>query len=183
MPGVGNAGLMPRNSIVLHPSQTQAAGPLLRDGSAEWLRLLVSGAGGPRRAAHIPAWSAFILIQLILGFLPGMAAEIRWASASNRIYVTGPGSATLSQIKAAQDQAPLEQVANGVWHLRANLIVEEGAQLVLHGTGAGGDVDELRLQSNNSGNSNPFIFISADWGSISIRSTLISSWDDAVDGP
>ena len=112
-----------------------------------------------------------------------MAAEIRWASASNRIYVTGPGSATLSQIKAAQDQAPLEQLANSVWHLRANLIVEEGAQLVLHGTGAGGDVDELRLQSNNSGNSNRFIFISADWGSISIQGTSISSWDDAVDGP
>src|SRR6185436_2358847 len=90
MPGVGNAGLMPRSSIVLHPSQTQAADPLLRNGSAEWLRLLVSGAGRPRRAAHIPAWSAFILVQLILGFLPAMAAEIRWASVSNRIYVTGP---------------------------------------------------------------------------------------------
>jgi parallel beta-helix repeat protein len=86
----------------------------------------------------IRGWFAFVLIHLVLGYLPAMAVEIRWASASNRIYVTGPGAATLSQIKAAQDQAPLEQVANGVWHLRANLIVEEGAQLDLHASEAYG---------------------------------------------
>src|SRR6185436_9774963 len=164
--------------------KTQSGKPLLRCRCSEGSpRLLVSGAGNPHEPIHLRQWCAFILIQLVFGFLPAKAVEIRWASASNRIYVTGPGAASLSQIKAAQDQAPLEQLPNGVWHLRANLIVEEGAQLVLHGTGAGGDVDELRLQSNNSGNSNRFIFISADWGSISIQGTSISSWDDAVDGP
>ena len=126
---------------------------------------------------------ALIITGMILGLAPAGAAQIRWALSSNRIYVTGPGAATLSQIKAAQPQAPLKEVSIGVWHLKANLIVEEGAQLVLHGTGIGGDVDRLRLQSNNSGDTNRFVFISADWGSISIRSTSISSWDDAVNEP
>src|ERR1044071_7663128 len=183
MPGVGNAAVMPRGPTILHSTKTRSEDPLPRDGSGESSRRLVPGARDLRRQAHLPGCCAVILIQLILGFLPAMAAEIRWSLSSNRIYVTGPGSATLSQIKAAQDQAPLEQVADGVWHLRANLIIEEGGQLVLHGTSTGGDVNELRLQSNNSGDSNRFIFISADWGSISIRDTSISSWDDAVDGP
>jgi len=44
-------------------------------------------------------------------------------------------------------------------------------------------VDQLRLQSNNSGDTNQFVFIKADWGSIGIRGTSITSWDDAVNGP
>src|SRR5207247_11261080 len=124
-----------------------------------------------------------VATELLLGICCSSAVEIRWAQSSNRIHVSGSGSATLSSIKAAQDQAPLEQVANGVWHLRANLIVEAGAQVVLHGRKVGGEVDQLRLQSNNSGAANSFVFISADWGSISIRDTSIFSWDDAVGGP
>ncbi len=89
----------------------------------------------------------------------------------------------MSDIRAAQSQAPLKEVTPGVWHLRANLIVENGAHLVLHGTGIGGDVNELRLQSNNTADTNRFVFIGADWGSISIRSTSISSWDDATREP
>jgi mannuronan 5-epimerase len=61
--------------------------------------------------------------------------------------------------------------------------MEHGARLVLHGTKIGGDVNELRLQSNNNGESNAFISVTADWGSIDIRSTKIFSWDDAVNGP
>ncbi len=127
-------------------------------------------------------WFALIFTAMVLGLGPATAVEIRWALSSNRIYVTGPGAVTLSEIKAAQDQAPLEQVTNGAWHLRANLIVENGAQLDLHGKSVGGDVDQLRLQSNNT-DTNRFVFISADWGSINIRSTSISSWDDAANGP
>jgi len=74
----------------------------------------------------------------------------RWAASSYRIYVTGPGSAMLSDLKAALPNAPLTQVAPGVWHLRADLQVENGATLVLYGTKIGGDVNQLRLQSNNS---------------------------------
>lgn len=97
--------------------------------------------------------------------------------------MTGPGTVTLSGIKAAQDQAPLAQIESGVWHLRANLVIQNGAQLILHGTGIGGDVNQLRLQSNNSADTNSFVFITADWGSIGIKGVSISSWDDAVGGP
>jgi len=125
---------------------------------------------------------AMMMTGLLIGVWSAAALEIRWAASSNRIYVTGPGSATLSDIKAAQDQAPLVQMLPGVWFLRANLIVEQGAQLLLHGIGIGGDVNELRLQSNNATNAGSFVFISADWGALHIQDTEISSWDDAVNG-
>lgn len=109
--------------------------------------------------------------------------SFRWSATSYRIYVTGPGSATLSDVKAGMPNSQLTQVSPGVWHLRANLVMEHGARLVLHGTKIGGDVNELRLQSNNTGESNAYVYVSADWGSIDIRSTSITSWDDAVNGP
>jgi parallel beta-helix repeat protein len=106
-----------------------------------------------------------------------------WSASSYRIYVTGPGTASLSDVKAAVPNAPLTQVAPAVWHLRANLVVEQGAKLVLHGTKIGGDVNVLRLQSNNTTDTNAILYISVDYGTIDIRSTSITSWDDAVDGP
>jgi parallel beta-helix repeat protein len=111
------------------------------------------------------------------------SVTLRWANTSNRIYVTGPGSTTLGGIKAALPNAPLTETAPGVWHLGANVLLEQGAELVLHGTGIGGDVNQLRLKSNNSTSANGIVWISADWGSIDIRSTSITSWDDAANGP
>jgi len=90
---------------------------------------------------------------------------------------------TLSDVKVGMPTAPLAQVAPGIWHLRANLVMENGAKLLLHGTKLGGDVNQLRLQSNNTGESNAFVYLSADWGFLDIRSTSIISWDDAVNGP
>ena len=58
----------------------------------------------------------------------------------------------------------------------------KGAKLVLHGSPVGGDVDELRLKSNNlSGNT--FIMVRADWGTVDIDSTKITSWDESASGP
>src|SRR5438876_150463 len=128
-------------------------------------------------------------VELLLGLLllgvcsPAFGVTFRWASSSYRIYVTGPGSAMLSDIKAALPNVPLTQVAPGVWHLRADLQVENGATLVLHGAKIGGDVNQLRLQSNNSLTTNNIVSITADWGNIDIRSTSITSWDDAAQGP
>jgi len=128
-------------------------------------------------------------IELLLGLLllctssPAFGVTFRWASSSYRIYVTGPGSVMLSDIKAALPNAPLTQVAPGVWHLRADLQVENGATLVLHGARIGGDVNQLRLQSNNSPTTNNVVSITADWGNIDIRSTSITSWDDAAQEP
>ena len=125
----------------------------------------------------------FVALLTLLSSSAAFGATFRWSAGSYRIYVTGPGSATLSDIKAGMPNALLTQVTPGVWHLRANLVMENGARLVLHGTKIGGDVNELRLQSNNTGESNAFVYVSADWGSIDIRSTSITSWDDAVNGP
>ncbi len=110
-----------------------------------------------------------------------MAVDFRWSQSSNRLYVNGPGTVTLSDIKVAQVLVPLEQTAPGVWHLRANLILQQGAQLLLHGVSLGGDVNELRLQSNNT--TNGFVCISADWGSLHLQGTTVTSWDDAANGP
>ena len=122
-------------------------------------------------------------LLLLLSITASFGVSFRWSAGSYRIYVTGPGTATLSDIKAGMPNALLTQVSPGVWHLRANLVMEDGARLLLHGTKIGGDVNELRLQSNNTGESNAFVYVSADWGNIDIRSTSITSWDDAVNGP
>ncbi len=109
----------------------------------------------------------------------------RWASTSWRIYVTGQGFATLSQIKAALPEAPLQLVdpANKVWYAGADLFVEKGARLLLYGPAIGGDVAELRLKSDNNFSSNAVVELRADWGYLDIRHTRITSWDSAVNGP
>ncbi len=139
----------------------------------------------PAHRRRQPAGRCWLVacLLLLLGASGASSVTFRWASSSYRIYVTGPGSVTLSDIKAALPKAPLVQVAPAVWHLRANLQIEKGAKLVLYGTRLGGDVNELRLRSNNSLASNSIVYISADWGAIDIRSTAIASWDDAVNGP
>jgi len=112
-------------------------------------------------------------------------ATFRFASSNNRIYVTGPGIATLTDVKAALPSAPLTLVNSSqrVWHLRANLFIENGGKLLLHGSDEDGDVNELRLQSNNTGAAHAFVFMEANWGTIDILGTKIVSWNDAVNGP
>ncbi|OGE35752.1 hypothetical protein A3E45_00450 [Candidatus Daviesbacteria bacterium RIFCSPHIGHO2_12_FULL_43_11] len=113
------------------------------------------------------------------------SSTVRWASTSNTIYVTGPITCTLSEIKIARPTAPLEQVdpAGKVWLLKANLKLEGGATLNLHGSPSGGDTNQLRLKSNNSSATNSTIWIRAQWGKIDISSTNITSWDEPANGP
>src|SRR5260221_904980 len=120
-----------------------------------------------------------------LGCLSASGVTFRWASSSNRIYVDGPGSASLSDIKTALPKAPLTLVnaTNKTWYVSANLIVEYGAQLKLYGPAIGGDVAELRLKSDNTSDSNAVVELRADWGYLDIRNTKITSWDSAVNGP
>lgn len=137
-------------------------------------------------------WMVILVVGTMMAYLhPAQAATdpcagIRWAQSSNRIYVTGPGTYTLTEIDACLSSlVPLDLVdgTNHIWFLGANLILEEGATLLLHGTGAGGDVDELRLRSNNSSDANSVVFIRADWGTISIENTSITSWNELSKGP
>ena|GEM_PF-1388525 len=112
-------------------------------------------------------------------------ASLRYASSSNRIYVESRGSATLSDIKATLPNAPLQLVDpdNKIWLLSANLFVTDGCTLLLHGVGAGGDVNELRLLSNNSMATNSVVSVDADWGTIDLNSTRVKSWDTVANAP
>ena len=112
-------------------------------------------------------------------------ATFRWVPSSNRIFVENGGSATLSDIKAALPNAPLQLVdpTNRIWLLRAHLLVKDGSVLVLHGAGSGGDVNEFRLQSLNTVATGSVVSVVADYGSLDISDTRIISWDSLSDGP
>jgi parallel beta-helix repeat protein len=103
---------------------------------------------------------------------------------SGTIILRGPGSTTLSDIKKHLPLAPLLQVdqSGHSWYLGAPIVLREGATLLLHGTAIGGDTDELRLKSDHSAGAGGQVYISADWGTIDIRDTTITSWDDALKG-
>jgi parallel beta-helix repeat protein len=121
-------------------------------------------------------------LVLFASLVPSLAdaATFRYASSSNRIYVEGGGTATLSQIKAALPNAPLDALGNGVWLLRANLYVEDGSRVNLHGPAAGGDVSELRLKSDAGSD---FVTVIADHGTLDLRSTRVISWNSSAGGP
>jgi poly(beta-D-mannuronate) C5 epimerase len=104
---------------------------------------------------------------------------------SDTIFVRGAGSNSLSDIKKQLPLAPLIQVdqSTHTWYLGANIVLREGATLLLHGTAIGGETDELRLKSDNSPVPGSQVYISADWGTIDISNTKITSWDNAVNGP
>ena len=133
---------------------------------------------------HQRLWVVSSLLGVAL-FASTAEAGIRWASSSNRIYLEDGVTATLSDIKAALPNAPLDLVdpTQKIWLLRANLQITGGSALMLHGTGAGGDVDQLRLLSNNTSTTNNYVSITADYGNIDIDSTAITSWDVAAAGP
>lgn len=135
--------------------------------------------------------SLFFATLLYFFFAPSVEAatcvssNIRFASSSNTIYVTGSVECTLSNIKSIRPTAPLNVVdaPNKIWLLKANLKLEQGARLDLHGGSIGGDVDELRLKSNNSSVANSTVWIRAQWGTIDIANTKITSWDETASGP
>lgn len=114
-----------------------------------------------------------------------MGATFRWVVGSNQIVVENGGIALLSDIKSALPSAPLSLVDpnNGVWLLSADLRVTQGSTLVLHGKSVGGDVNELRLLSNNTGATNSVVSITSDYGNLDIKATKITSWDETAMEP
>jgi parallel beta-helix repeat protein len=112
------------------------------------------------------------------------SSTVSYDSSTNSITVAGAFTVTLSDIKTFLPSAPLDLVSSGVWLLRANLLVQKGARLLLKGTSGGGDVNELRLLSNNSGSLiTSVIYIEANYGRIEIDRTKIISWNQAANGP
>jgi poly(beta-D-mannuronate) C5 epimerase len=122
-----------------------------------------------------------LAVLMLVTLNPSWAATYRYSTSNNRIYAEGGGSATLSAIKAALPSAPLDLVdaTNRIWLLRANLYVAQGTKLMLNGSAASGDVNELRLKSDSGG----FVELMADHGTLDIRSTRIRSWDASARGP
>lgn len=68
----------------------------------------------------------------------------------------------------------------GKWLLKGELYVEDGSILYVHGTSIGGDCDELRIQSDEDG---LFHELRGYGGSLSFRSTLVTSWDTTEKTP
>lgn len=129
---------------------------------------------------------ALVIVNPASAAGPCASRNIRWAGSSNRIYIRGDVECTLTEIKALGSKLiPLELIdAEGrVWFLGANTFIQDGAKLILHSTSVGGDVNELRLKSNNTTTPNSFVKIMAQWGMIDINGVKITSWDDNVGGP
>ncbi len=124
----------------------------------------------------------------VVGASPAAAAAcsgaVRFAATSNRLYVES-GSQTPSSILALCPGVPLVLVdpANKVWQLNADLQVENGATLALHGTAAGGDVNELRLKSAASNLPTDVVTVTAMYGTLDLDHTRVTSWDPAANAP
>lgn len=118
---------------------------------------------------------AMLLALLLLCSADLWAATYRYASSSNRIYVESGGTTTLTQIRANTPSLPASALtrSGNVWYLAAELRIEDGVTLLLHGSAIGGDVDELRLKSDSGGEVNVW----AEYGTIDIDSTKIRSWN------
>ena len=154
----------------------------------------------PRRAVGL-----YLVFALVVGSLGGLAmtvtvappasatactSPVRYASSSNTIYlVAGPaggGPWTLSQIHAACPAAPLVEVdpVSQTWELSANLIVQNGQSLQLHGSGAAapGDVNTLRIRSLADDLPTDVNVITAAYGTIDADSVTVTSWDNNANG-
>ena len=129
-------------------------------------------------APLVPLTRSLAALAALLALLPpeALAVTYRYASSSNRIYAENGGTTTLTAIKAALPNAPLSETGAGVWLLRASLMIEDGVTLNLHGAAVGGDVNELRLQSDGGG----FVILAAEHGTLDIRSTRIRSWNPSA---
>jgi poly(beta-D-mannuronate) C5 epimerase len=109
------------------------------------------------------------------------AASLRWAGSSDTLYIDGRSTVcTPADLNAARP-AQVVSVSTGVYLVRSNITLTDGATLQATGTAAGGDTNELRLLSGNAPAS--FAAILADWGEVELRNVTVTSWDEAVNGP
>ncbi|POX36338.1 hypothetical protein C3486_34125 [Streptomyces sp. Ru73] len=112
------------------------------------------------------------------------SGQVRYASSTNTLYLQS-GTATLPDIARLCASAPLYEVdgSPGTWQLDANLVVQNGATLNVHGPDAGGTVKTLRLNSPDSNKPTEVASITAQYGTIDVDAVDITSWDMAKGGP
>lgn len=116
---------------------------------------------------------------------PCAASNIRWAASTNTVYVSGAGVVcTLTELDQLATKAliTLTNPTDKVWLVGSNIWLQNGATLQLHSSAVGGDVNELRLKSNNSTTANSIVFLRAYWGTIDINTTKVKSWNEAAGG-
>lgn len=110
---------------------------------------------------------------------PGAPCEgVRYASTTNVIYLTAAKTYTPAPIAAACPGAPITKVSGTTWLLSADIVVEPGATLALHGSSAGGDTDTLRIRSRSSNARTEVQSITALGGTIDARNVTVTSWND-----
>ena len=123
-----------------------------------------------------------------MSVLPASATSctspVRYASSSNTIYLVTTQAFSLTDIKADCAAAPLTLVdaPSKTWELSADLVLQNGATLNLHG-GDAGDVNTLHIRSLSDNAVTDVQAITAQYGTISVDSTHITSWDDATGAP
>ncbi|NOY73748.1 MAG: right-handed parallel beta-helix repeat-containing protein [Gammaproteobacteria bacterium] len=155
----------------------------------------VSTACPPKNMKRLQINNSSILLFILLSFVAEAALScadnnVRYAQSNNRIYVEEGAVCTLTEINALtlskySSVTPgqlLEEVSPGRWLLKSELHIADGSTLALHGTGIGGDVDELRLLSENEPSAR-HIKIQVKYGNIEINNTFITSWDPLTQEP
>jgi mannuronan 5-epimerase len=135
-----------------------------------------------------------VMVVGALVVLPGSPASavactspVRYATTTNTIYLVTAQTFTLSSIVAACAAAPLTLVDPGhkVWELDADLVLQNGATLVLHGDDAAapGDVNTLRIRSRASNAATEVQQLNAQYGAIDMDAIAVTSWDDLAGAP
>lgn len=108
------------------------------------------------------------------------SSAVRWSASSNRVYVGAGAVCNVPEIQAAEPHANIIQLEPGdIWQVGSNIVLQEGATLNIQSP----EVRELRLVSNNTGAANDNVYLRAQWGTINIRDTSVTSWDEALGGP
>lgn len=104
-------------------------------------------------------------------------SPVRYASSTNTVYVMS-GVMSLSDIAAKCPSAPIKQVdaRTRTWQVDANIVIQNGATLRIWGTRKGGLANVVRLKSDGD-TATTVVAITAQYGTISIDSTKITSWD------
>jgi len=113
--------------------------------------------------------------------ISSVEVSVRFSSSSDRLYVeaTEPGgcispSEIYNSFNGSKTASPLYSLETGVWNLDSDFYIEDGVTLVLIGKERGGEVDELRMLSNNE----KFVNLRGHGGNILMDGTKVFSWNN-----
>jgi len=136
-------------------------------------------------ALALPVVSSF-LVTPVMADESCNSESVLWSSDRATIEV-GNGSAVVCSLEELATLVPtdlLQILEPGLFFLSSDLYIRDGSTVTIQGPEAGGTVAELRILSSNAPQAaHPFFQITADYGTLIIDSTRISSWDDMTGGP